>query len=310
MNCPHLKLSPLNGNASVYGNARPDELALYVLCDCANFETADMIVRRLLQIHQLQDCGLRLAREYNKELQTLAQNRALQLTARKNPPPLPPFRYLDLPNEIQLRVLENTSLVSLCDAICERNYDRNRMLFGGSCSTRGTVHDDRDHNRELLGCFCRSGHSAFNFRCNCKGLGFPHSFFLVSRSFKELSTFVFYSRNRFRVSMEVWQPSLADDESGEVSIRPALSNFPQGSIQFLTYLCLDFDSYGDSGRLEILQPTHPGFQNWLDTISLLSVYANLPIIHLEIKFAEKWYPEPRNASPDPDPVYEKYMRYI
>jgi hypothetical protein len=135
--------------------------------------------------------------------------------------------------------------------------------------------------------------------------------FLVSQDFGETAKRVFYGRNRFRAHMEEWQPSLANDDdyegrrpAADISIRPGLEDFPKGSIGFLTYLCLQFD-WSD---LETLQPSQPGWKHWLDTIALLSREANLAVLTLEIKLAQKWYPEPRDRRPDPDPVYKNRMR--
>jgi hypothetical protein len=263
---------------SQFSAAQPKNLALYVLCDCKNLETAKLMVSPLLKIESLADFGIRLALEPEEALKTLAYT-TLRLTGRNHlsPTPIPTFRFLALPKELQLRVLENSSLVCSSTTKCTKILQRDHMVFGHKCLHRGMVYSELDRHGHFLGCFCRSGHSAFNFRCECQGTGFPSSFFLVSRLFRELSTYVFYSRNTFEV--KIFHVS---DVRQSILPPPTLWAFPSGSIGLLTNLHLD-SNYDSAIDLEPFQPTHPSFKIWVHTISMLSEFANLGNLHLEVK---------------------------
>ncbi|KIM93256.1 hypothetical protein OIDMADRAFT_184786 [Oidiodendron maius Zn] len=260
---------------------QPSTLALYVICDCEDRQTVDMIVKPLLTLPILRDFGLRLAREYDKELQGVAKDTVLRLTRRWPSQSLPHFRFLDLPKEIQLKILEQTSLVYNYETTCAQDH----MRYGGTCSSKGIPHAVITPDCYLLKCFCCRGHSAFNFRCShCDSLGFPHGLFLDSREFRDAAVQVFYGRNEFAVSMVGLVPSPASlSQDGSISIIPGLQQFPKCSIQFFAVLRLDFEP----SELEMLQPNQAGWKTWLNTTDLLSKAANLAILNLEIRFSEK-----------------------
>lgn len=177
---------------------QPGKLSLYIICDCEDRQTADMIISPLLTLPLLQDCGLRLAKEYENGLQKVAKNTVLRLTGRSTPKISLPFKFLDLPREIQLKILQHTRLVYDYETRCGQDYIR----FGGSCPARGKAPSVITPDSGLLGCFCCSSHSAFSFSCdNCESLGFPHASFLVNRTFWDAAIEVFYSKNKFAVSV-------------------------------------------------------------------------------------------------------------
>jgi hypothetical protein len=279
---------------------QPGKLALYVICDCKDRQTIDTIVKPLLTLPILRDFGLRLAREYSKELQGIAKDTVLRLTGRLPSQSLSPFRFLDLPEEIQLKVLEQTSLGYSYEAVCGQGH----MQYGGTCPASGIPHITITPDRYLLKCFCCRGHSAFNFRCNhCESLGFPHALFLVSRKFRDAVIQVFYRKNEFAVSMVGLIPSSASSaQDCTLSIMPGLQQFPKGSIQFFTSLRLDFEP----SELEIFQPNRVGWETWLNTVDLLSKEANLANLTLEIRLSEKIFHSNRDLL-ETDACYEKRM---
>jgi hypothetical protein len=98
----------------------PKKLKLYLVCDSADIQSTGDIAGPLLQLPPLKDCTIRFGRihcrSYSKEtkrqFQQLAANTAIWLTGRLN---VQPFRFLDLPQEIQLKILGFTDLVTPYD---------------------------------------------------------------------------------------------------------------------------------------------------------------------------------------------------
>ncbi|KAF4614394.1 hypothetical protein G7Y89_g15344 [Cudoniella acicularis] len=276
----------------------PGKLALYVICDCADITTAQMVIKPLLSLPALRDCGIRLAMHADEEISDLAKD-----------------------TELQLRILEFTSLINYT-VTCEQK----RMDYGVRCRKMGSIAESNNYNnddviyvdnRPLLQCFCGYAHSAFTFRCDCKDRIFPSSIFLVSRQFREAAMRVFYGQNKFVVSMEGFIPKipvsqrLLDGENieetvndpPEVSIVPGLADFPHSSIKYLTKLQLKFAWH----ELEYLQPNSTGWKHWLDTIGLLSRVANLAVLTIELNFNERFYPDIWMKKPTFDLEYEGNM---
>lgn len=278
-------------SARLLTSAQPGKLALYVICDCEDIQTANIIVEPLLALPILHDFGLRLAKEKNTELQGLAKRTALRLTGRLTPQSLLDFRFLDLPKEIQLQILGHTSLVHNRNTICGRRY----MGYSGSCSTHGNASSIITHD-SLVKCFCGGSHSAFNFFCDhCEDLAFPHALFLVNREFRDAAVEVFYGRNEFIVQI------MSRDDDG-ISIIPTLENFPRYALRFFTSLCLFFPR---GSGLEALQPNHKGWNIWLKQIDLLLEEANLRVLTIEIRLTERFFSRGGGYIPSD---YEEHMR--
>ncbi|KAH8600053.1 hypothetical protein B0O99DRAFT_611648 [Bisporella sp. PMI_857] len=262
----------------------PGKLAFYLVCDCADHQTADMIVQPFLTLPTLRDSALRLARDYEPQLQSLARNAVLRVTGGHPPQALPPFRFLNLPKEIQLSILRYTSLVNDYEITCRQD----RMHCLGSCFASGAATEGPRFDIRLFKCFCSKGHSAFNFRCDgCASLGFPHAMFLVSREFRDAAIEVFYGKNEFEVSMTRSIPSSAElaRDAGHMSIVHGLQRFPRYSLQFLTRLIFLFEEY----ELGSLQLNQTAWASWTGLVNALSKEATIPILGLEIRFTEPSY---------------------
>ncbi|PVH67846.1 hypothetical protein DL98DRAFT_442597 [Cadophora sp. DSE1049] len=246
---------------------QPGTLSLYVVCDCDNPATAEMIIQPLLKLPVLQDCALRLSLSRSKELQLLAKNAVFKLTNRPASPQLPIFRFPDLPKEIQLNTM---NFAWDTGAIHARG---NHLDPGGSCRVRGMVaaESKRQPWDYLLKCFCERVHSSYNAHCDCTKRAFQRSYFLVSRDFRELAMSVFYGRN-----------SITTLKNVEI---PSLQRFPTDSIRFFTRLILNFE------RLNALdlEGSPNTWQKWQRTIDTLGRESNLAVLHLEIRFAERFY---------------------
>lgn len=94
-------------------NIRPYTLNFSFVCDVANVETARLIVTSLAQLPPLISCHICLSHRSDPKLLQLARNAALQAIGRESPSlPSLPFRYLDLPSELRLKILEYTDLIT------------------------------------------------------------------------------------------------------------------------------------------------------------------------------------------------------
>ena len=295
---------------------QPSSLALYVTCDCNDATTAQIIAQSLRLLPALRDCGLRLAIYMDEDIKSITKDTAMHLTRNSLPPPPAPFRFLDLPKEIQLHILTYASLAPRAEIICTQK----RLRYWEECPTRGAIADMPIVGGGLLKCFCTAAHSAFGFRCRCSDLASPFTMFRVSRKFRDLTTEAFYGQNSFIILMDqqvsfprdIAAISLHPDVDREgqvtepllVSIMPGLAPFPSTSIGFFTSVCLRFQD----SDLEHLQPNRVGWVNWLRTIHTLSQKANLAALTLQIQMCEKFYPDFDDPKVAFSLIYEAFMR--
>lgn len=296
---------------------QPGKLSLYITCDCVEHQTADMIIVPLLALPVLENCALRLAREYDEELQNMAKTTVLSLTGRSIVQNVQPFRFLDLPKEIQLTILQHIGLVYSGEG-AETVCSQSRMRFGGYCLASGSAHSSFSPHSGLLNsswnlkCFCRKSHSAFSFSCeSCETLGFPLALFLVNRQFREAATEVFYGSNQFALNMlgKEHPSSFAGRADQNLSIVPTLHQFPKHALGFFTSIRLDFST----SNLNLFQPDQPGWKIWLSTMQLLLERVNLAILTLELRLREKCYEAYLDEEFDngyKDRIWEIYQNFI
>lgn len=97
---------------------QPNHLNLSIICDVADFESADEIARLVSQLPVLRECGIGFGPpmfyDLETNLQQLARQTVDKVTGRSTEYT---FRYMDLPREIQLRILEYTELVTPFDLV-------------------------------------------------------------------------------------------------------------------------------------------------------------------------------------------------
>ncbi|KAH6962591.1 hypothetical protein BKA56DRAFT_736682 [Ilyonectria sp. MPI-CAGE-AT-0026] len=279
----------------------PGQLALFVICDSANLQTAVKVVEPMLALPPLREFALRLARDYDRDIQLLAKETVSHLTAPPPPPQKgPPFRFLHLPKEIQLKILKYTRLTTGFEVTCTQKH----MRYGGLCSVRGlptraTPEDDR-----IVKCFCCRGHSAFNMRCDhCETIGFPHALFLVNRQFRDAAIEILYSSHSFIVEMVGCVPETTEPTAGDFSIVPGLTVFPRYAIRLFTSLVLSFEP----SNLALLQSGRTEWKYWIETIDLLSEEANLAVLHLEVRTNEDFYRSIWDFPMEEKPGYEDHM---
>jgi hypothetical protein len=265
-------------------------LSLHVMCDCENWETAELVARPMLALPRLRDCTLRLAACFDEQIQGLARCTVAAVTDHNIPQSVAPFRFIDLPPEIQLTVLGYTSLGSEYTLQCMVEWTEVRYNYN-----TWTGYD------LLLTCACRSGHSAFNSQCKCSRSGSREALFLVSRNFHNAGLEIFYGRTAgFDVNMV---DMVATGSGKKAIIIPGHERFPRGAIQHLTCVRLNFPK----AFLTTQQPCEVWWKHWLDTISWFAQEANLPRLRIELRLSEQWFVTVWDVPPLPDLVYERNM---
>lgn len=238
---------------------QPGNLKLYLICNCTNLETARRIVDALMQLPLLLDCGLRLAKSCSTELVMLAKETVLRVTEQSLAnPSLLPFNFPRFLKKIQFQILRFTELIGR-----HLSFRRSALIYPDLCNrVCGTIAEGAlSKHKYLYKCFCSSGYSVFNPRCHCDNRTAFCSFFLVSRTFRELATEMFFGKNQFEISI--------GKETRTLEERYALSSFecfPRGSMVFLTHLIIDFDGF-EIGYMD----RHPAeWNSWEESIIALS----------------------------------------
>ena len=268
-------------------SVRP-EMRLSVICDCADGETAQKVVAPLQSIRRrIAGCSIRLGELPHMKWQHLAEDTVLIVTDR---PPTKPFRFVDLPKELQREILCWTDLVS--PYILENYFHistrhcafRPFEQHGRTCCLRCTD--------GMEGCCCPINHSAFtSFRCVCWSL--PTALFRVSKGLKDEAIAIFFSKNRFLIHEQPWTPG------SRPAMRLALSFFRTLKPPALKNLrWLRFNLIGD-GRLDVLEGTTL-LERWKEVAQFIA--HNLRTSNLTVELDLRYGFE----HPDPlDPETEK-----
>jgi hypothetical protein len=190
-------------------NIQPDRLKLSFICDSADLEIAEEVLRPFSQVPLLRECSIRLGLNYSRaasensdalKLQNLARQTIDKMTGR----PVPgTFRYSNLPNEIQLQILAYTDLVTPYDIVWALNTSAAHVIKSPFYEHRTFPHPDDPQGSTCCGqcsstpqaCSCWTRFAAFSSTCTC--WQFPLSFFLINKKMKEQAEFLFYSKNHF-----------------------------------------------------------------------------------------------------------------
>ena len=80
-------------------------LTLHVICDCEDLETVELVARPMLALPRLRHCALRFAANFDDQIQGLANCTIAAVIDRDIPQIVRPFRFPDLPKEIQITIL-------------------------------------------------------------------------------------------------------------------------------------------------------------------------------------------------------------
>jgi hypothetical protein len=193
----------------------PSAVNFRFICEVDTVKQASEILETLKNLPPLSGCSIRLGNKPNFTVTSLIKLFIEQLTVQKTILKTP-FRYMDLPMELQLRILEYTELVTrfcevewnpvdkflLREFSCNDLPPVNTLNFVGdtTCLTYGTC---KCFSHASNDCFCPKVHAAFSSHhmltpCHCWQS--PLSFFLVSRAFRSAALQIFFSKNRFVIT--------------------------------------------------------------------------------------------------------------
>ncbi|KAL1984193.1 hypothetical protein VTN96DRAFT_9414 [Rasamsonia emersonii] len=164
-------------------------------CRVNDVETAQKVVGHLDCFHNLTDCALRFDSIANPELQEIAKKAAVEATVMR-PRSSPSFPFLDLPEEIQLMVLEHLLVVRWDPFVQSSEFAAGHLIWVHRKEVKPrSLYCCGTCSPNLRNCFCSLRQNAFSTNCSC--FVSPMPYFLVSRHMYSLARDVFYSRNRF-----------------------------------------------------------------------------------------------------------------
>jgi hypothetical protein len=238
---------------AAHGTSR---LRLSLMCDIGNLETARKITQPL-EMAILGKCSIRLGQDPTPETIHLAQASALHAM---KVPDTEPFRFTDLPGEIQDQILGYTDLV----APDELEWSPRIGLYTSRLYTR---HCCRTCTDTLEACYCPTQHAAFSPSCTC--WSFPLPIFRASRKVNSAATRIFYSQNHFIVNQ--FEPKGHDRSE----FRPVLeiSQFLRGlparalpHLRSISWLLPKVDPH----RLQYLVPGASDASDWRQTILFMT----------------------------------------
>ncbi|GAO16502.1 hypothetical protein UVI_02010910 [Ustilaginoidea virens] len=269
----------------VVSHATPFGLHLGISINVGDAETARCLLEPLRSTSTLADCAIRLSKRPDMELQSIARQFALQAMGKVAQEPA--FRFMDLPREIRLQVLEETDLqipdgevewsplqgyhAAAASTFCGQEY----VCFSGYL----------DDPFLKQGFFCAQRHSSFSQHCHCWCP--PTALLLCSRRLREEALGVFFRSNRFTVvpkngcTLPVRKVQDEPDDRLEASI--FLRNVvPFQALSYLRFLEIVFPPFD----YEFLPPNHTAYRDWIELLDFLSGVLSPSQLVLRVHFAD------------------------
>lgn len=278
----------------------PFRLRMYFVCDVDGLETAKDLMEPFCSTPTLADCSIRLSEQPDPLLRDLAQEVATHAMGYQYHSSLDQtqsaFRFLDLPRELRLQILEYTDLVTLLSEV-EWNPERNFNLHyrnwrcGGSFDGFFDCCVDSHWACQFrncwqgkswpVGCFCRRYHAAFSSSCYCWSP--PASLFLICKQLREDAQEVFFARNRFIIVPSRGCTSPAESTPARLEISIFLRDvIPSQALPRLRSMEIVFPPFYD----DYLRPHESAYQDWLQTIEYVSKLLNLPMLTLRVHMVD------------------------
>ncbi|KAL2004549.1 hypothetical protein VTN00DRAFT_3434 [Thermoascus crustaceus] len=205
-------------------------------------ETAQKLVDAMDNFPLLNECALYFEYAPVQTIRTVARHAVSKLTSQVDPLEQP-FRFRDLPKELQLMILRfaltvhwdhlvgkrrecvaSAGYVTFQDRKRQRNPDQFPLICCEECTAA------------KMYCFCYPRQSAVSSHCVC--FRSPVPYFLVDKEMFEDARDIFYSKNRFAFI----------EEEPEYMMR-FLHNFPNETLRLIRHLTLKFPAnYRAPGR--------------------------------------------------------------
>jgi hypothetical protein len=285
---------------------RPHQLNLLLTCDCADLETAKLVVAPLVEEtfqKPLATCSIRLGPRPDFTLRRLCEDVAFQLCQRKQSQwrrPSSPFPFHSLPLEVRLLILEYTDLVvPSLEVIVQAGepryifpttypcpYDPDEDMSERCLTPQHRAYWQSTHCWcQFTSCRWRGGYNRDDFcsvqyaaycdgeRC-CRCWEPPLPLFLVSHAFSKDAQLTFFSKNRFVILDSTVSPNNPAPHSRHVAgPRYAASMFltemvPRNGLGHLRFLDLIFNTFDHHSP-------NSAFDDWVETIKSTSDRLNL-----------------------------------
>ncbi|PVI00475.1 hypothetical protein DM02DRAFT_614360 [Periconia macrospinosa] len=270
----------------------PGRLALYVICHVKNTKVAKKITQSLLQLPTLRDCGICFgpsSHDSCKELRNQA-TAAVQRLTEKDVSLLPqPFPFLSLPRELQLQVLADSPLVQdTCVRIVDGRFSDSHLQH--SCDDKQIIRGVGSSVPMIA--FCEKQCAAY-----CKGCGdATHATYFaqisrLSKTFADLATDVFFSRNAFSIC--AWRNELGLEDVGNFKgMHSFLVGLPLPALKRIRRLTILLPPV----RIASLADEPLDLTLWEASIQILATKATLHRLVLTIKIGDYFRREPITAS--------------
>lgn len=216
----------------------------------------------------LKDCAIRLGREPNHDLQHLVEEVVIRATGVWKDRFSSQFRYMDLPKELQLRILELSDLITPYEVEWCPGEGLHLARSPRSCMD------------SWEGCYCARYHAAFSSKCHCWSL--PSALFLVSRDMRKDAMEVFNSKNHFIIIPRggCYEPAQATPDRVQPSL--FLSHVPSYAVRYLRSVEIVFPPF----EKDYLRVDENGYQDWLDTIDYIAKNAILSELSIAIYMSD------------------------
>ncbi|CAH0028957.1 unnamed protein product, partial [Clonostachys rhizophaga] len=289
--------------ARLAANSPPHQLSLSLVADVDDVETAKAILDPLNGMPPLRDVavnlGHRLKRIKGFDSRSFIRNAAKGLLGENENMEKLPFRFMSLPLELQIQILQQTHLLA-----GENVHFRRDWVFRSSDLDR-ICNNERLHPRDGEGrlsamagaeSFCRRRNpDAFTQHCECNSFR-PDTYFKVSKEFSYIARHVFYSSNKLCFHSPPIR-GMGREYGYHLTLPHFLRRIPLESLWSLRSLCFIFPICSP----DYLLPDHVDWHAWVESIERLSRLADLSRLKLEVHFSGS--PGPR---PDGTELFEHY----
>ncbi|EER26999.1 hypothetical protein CPC735_023350 [Coccidioides posadasii C735 delta SOWgp] len=232
---------------------QPNVLELKLNLDTADTHIGSAMLRTLSALPILKECSVAFEMTSSRELQPLTERTVRQVTGQIVS--CPPFRFEDLPIELQLKILEYAGLSAPGDLRWLKGigYILNTCAEM-ACGIRGSP------AIRYIG--CHIFRARYNSGDPC--WTFPASLFLVNCSIRELSQHVFFSKNRFLHPHH-------DDPLGWY--------LPQSCLHLIRFISFSFSYLID---LKDYAPGSSSIALWIDRLDYITRHLNVSNLVLSL----------------------------
>ncbi|KAF8886878.1 hypothetical protein CPB84DRAFT_1949271, partial [Gymnopilus junonius] len=175
---------------------------LSVICDCADMAAAQMVVQPMRILPKVAEFSIRLGQSPFIEWRNIAEDTVLLLTDCRGTRS-EPFRFLDLPKELQRDILCRTDLVSQYILDVNGYLNEYHSRRGIEPFEQGDTTCCLQCSDAADACCCPSNHAAFSsVQCTC--WVYPAALFQVSKDIWQEAMVIFFSKNKFIIWEEPW----------------------------------------------------------------------------------------------------------